>query len=86
MSTATLSPAALASKVASVIIQPLVILLVGIAVLVFVWGVIEFLIDLNSGAEIQKGKDHMIWGVVGIFVMVSAVAIFQIIQNTINSF
>ncbi len=86
MPTATLSPAALAGRLTTVIIYPLMVLLVGLAVLVFVWGIVEFLRDLSSGGELQKGKDHMLWGIAGIFVMAAAYAIFQIIQGTLNSF
>jgi hypothetical protein len=49
---------------------------VAVALLVFVWGVVSTMIGMNSGSSgsekaITEGKQRMVWGVVGLFVIVS---------------
>ncbi len=71
---------------ANVIINPLLLLLFSVGLFVFVFGVVEFFFDVNvrgnQGSK-EKGKQHMLWGVVGMFVMVAAVAIVNLIKNTV---
>ncbi|MBY0473241.1 hypothetical protein K2Q00_03115 [Patescibacteria group bacterium] len=72
----------------SVIINPLLILLFAAGLTVFVYGVAEFFFKFNiQGDEHSKeyGKQHMLWGIVGMFVMASALGIIAVIQNTVNS-
>lgn len=44
-------------------------ILVGIAVLVFFWGLVKFIFNAGDPEERGKGKSIMIWGVVAIFVI-----------------
>ncbi len=44
-------------------------LVVGLALLAFFWGVAQFI--WGGEEKREDGKKHMIWGVVGLFVMVS---------------
>ena len=61
------------------------LLLFSAGLLVFFWGVIEFLWGLNAAGESSKdeGKRHMLWGLIGMFVMVSAYAIINFIAGNI---
>jgi len=47
------------------------IIVVAIALLVFFWGLMKFIVKAGDEAEVKKGKGLMIWGVVALFVMVS---------------
>lgn len=69
------------------IVNPALALLFTVGLLVFAWGVIEFLIGLNISESDKKeeGKKHMLWGVVGMFIMVSAWAILGIIDRSVGS-
>ncbi len=80
-----LSTQTLVDNLNKVIINPLILLLFSAGLLVFFWGVIEFLLALNAGAESSKedGKKHMLWGLIGMFVMVSAYAIVNFIASNI---
>jgi hypothetical protein len=52
---------------------------------VFVWGVIEFLGGQNGvGEGAQNGKRHMLWGIIGMFIMVAAWAILKLIASSLN--
>lgn len=74
------------SKVSDVIINPILALLFAAGLLVFVWGVIEFLAGQNGIGEGagNKGKMHMLWGIIGMFIMVAAYTILKLIANTLN--
>ncbi len=78
----------LATAFANVIINPLLLLLFAAGVLVFVFGIVEFFFELdvrgNQSAK-ENGKNHMLWGLIGLFVMSSVLAIINLIQNTISS-
>ena len=67
-----------------VIINPLLALIFAAGLLVFVYGIVEFLWGLSNETDAKNtGKKHMFWGVVGMFVMVAAYAIIAIIKNSI---
>lgn len=75
----------LADNITRVIVNPVIALLFAVGFLVFVWGVIEFMAGLSGvGEGAQKGKNHMLWGLIGMFVMVAAYAILQLIANTLH--
>lgn len=77
---------AFANTLVRVIVNPLIALLFAVALLLFVWGLVQFLYQLNTGGKDTKaGKQHMFWGVAGMFIMVTAWGIFQLIQNTVRS-
>lgn len=72
-----------------VVIDPIIALLFGVGLVVFLYGIAEFFFQFNiQGKESSKeaGKQHMLYGVVGMFVMISAVAILQLIANTVSQF
>ncbi len=75
---------ALISKVIAVVINPLLLLLGAVAGLVFVWGVVEYLWKLRNGESTNDGKNHMLWGLVGLFIIVAALAIMSMIWNTVR--
>ena len=72
----------LIKNINTVIIQPLLYLLASLSVLVFVWGLVEFIAKADSDSERSDGKKHMIWGIIGLFIMVSAIPIIRIALGT----
>ena len=75
-----------AGRLTDVLINPALALLFAVALLVFAWGIVEFMWGLTSESDKDRkehGKLHMLWGIIGMFVMVGAYAILQIIANTI---
>ena len=76
---------AVACKFAALIINPLILLLFSAGLLVFIFGLVEFLAGLQGwGERKDDGKRHMLWGVVGMFIMASAWAILQLIARTVG--
>ena len=80
-----LSTQTLVRNLETVIINPLLLLMFSAGLLVFFWGVIEFLLSLNVNGKTSKedGKQHMLWGLVGMFIMVSAYALLNFIANNV---
>lgn len=75
-----------AGKIGTYIINPILLLIFGAGVLVFIWGVAEYLYAMNiKGEKPDRAKDHMLWGMIGMFIMVAAMAIIKIISNSIGS-
>ncbi len=55
----------------------LVPLLVGIALLVFFWGIVKFIKSAGSETARDDAKNIMFWGIIALFVMVSIWGIVQ---------
>ena len=66
------------------IIRPIIILLFVLAALLFFFGLAKFILNTSGGNEEGKkeGKRHMLWGIIGIFIMVSVYGILKILTNT----
>ncbi len=73
---------AIVDKVKAVIIYPLITLLFIVAMLVFLWGVFQYVRNGADESARSEGKRHMIFGIIGFVVMTSAVAILSIARNT----
>jgi len=63
-------------------IDPIIKLLIGLAALIFIWGVIQFVINTDDPKGREQGKQHIIWGIIGLFIMVSAIGIVNLIIAT----
>jgi len=59
-------------------------ILVGVAVIVFIWGLIIFIYKSNDETGRAEGKQRMIWGIIALFVMVSIWGIVGYIRDTLN--
>lgn len=67
------------------IVTPAIYLIVAIAVVYFVWGVLVFIQNADNPEKRKEGYMHMFWGIVGIFIMISAKGIMEIIKSTIGT-
>lgn len=58
-------------------------LLIGVAVLVFLWGVLKFVLAGSDDAAKRKdARGFMIWGLVSIFIMVSVWGLVGLLQSS----
>lgn len=81
-----LSTRALIDNVTRVIINPLIALLFAAGLLLFAWGIIEFLIGSSASGDAGKkedGKRHMLWGIIGMFVMAAAYTLLAFIASNV---
>jgi len=72
----------LLDKIESIILFPLMTLMVAVALLSFLYGAFEFVLGAGDETARSKGKTHMLWGIVGMLVMISAFAILNIATGT----
>ncbi len=70
------------AKVNQIILIPLIALLMGLAFLVFLYGAAEYIMNGDDESARETGRKHMLWGIIGLVVMVSAYAIIQIAAAT----
>ncbi len=61
------------------IVNPIIYLLMALAVVYFVWGVLMYIRNADNAEKKADGYKHMIWGIIGIFIMVSAKGIINLI-------
>ena len=76
----------LANQLTTVVINPILALLFAAALLVFIYGLVEFLWGLNKEADSEtrgNGKCDMLWGIIGLVVIASAWGIVNLIIYTI---
>ena len=57
-------------------------IIVAIALLVFFWGIVKFIFAGDEGKA--EGKSLMIWGLVGLFVMVSVWGLVRFMGNSLG--
>ncbi len=55
-----------------------------LALVTFVWGVVQFVINTDEEAKKAKGKQFMIWGIIALTVMVSVWSLVGILGSTFN--
>ncbi len=71
-------------KVNRYITNPLIILMFAAALVYFLYGVFEFLMKADDAEARDIGKTHMLWGIVGMFIMLAVFTILHIIENTLG--
>lgn len=71
-------------KVNKVIINPLIFFMFAVALMYFIYGVFEFISNSENEEKRTAGKSHMLWGVIGMFIMVAVFTIMSIITNTLG--
>lgn len=61
---------------------PLIALLMALAFLVFLWGCFEYIKEAGNEQGRETGKQHLLYGVIGMLVMLSAYAILNLAAGT----
>jgi hypothetical protein len=67
-------------------VNPLIYLLSSLAFVWFLYGVVMFMIARINGDEdgIKTGKQHMLWGFIGLIIIFSAGSIYKFITSFFN--
>jgi hypothetical protein len=69
--------------IAAGIIQALIPIVIGLAVLVFLWGVLQYVLR-SSDAGKDEGRNFMLWGIIALFVMVSVWGLVNILRDSLG--
>ena len=72
------------ANVDNMIINPLIGFLFALAIAFFLYGVLEFFMNQENEEKKTTGKSHMIWGVIGITIMLGVWTILGIVLNTLG--
>ena len=72
------------SKLEQYIVNPLITLLFALALVFFVYGVFEFISNAENEEKKTQGKSHMLWGIVGITIMMGVWFILHLVTDTLN--
>ncbi|XKT74181.1 MAG: hypothetical protein ACJKTH_02370 [Patescibacteria group bacterium UBA2163] len=64
------------------IINPLIGLLMALAVVYFLWGAAQLVLNGGSEEGRKKGKDALLWGLIGLFIMVAVFGILRVVVGT----
>jgi len=72
------------TNVDKTIINPLIGFLFALAVAFFLWGVFEFISNQESEEKKTTGKNHMLWGVIGLVIMMGVFFIMNLILKTFD--
>ena len=71
----------LIEAVMTTIFNPLIRLLVAVAFAVFIYGVIEFIAGSDNDVKREQGKKHLMWGVIGLFIMLGVMGLIEVLLN-----
>ncbi len=63
------------------IFNPLYQLAVALAVLYFLYGVFKFIVDMNDPQKKNFGKSHLLWGLVGLLIILSVGGILKLFND-----
>ncbi len=64
------------------IINPIIYLLFAGALVYFIAGLVEFLSNTDNEEKRTNGKQHMLWGFVGMLIMIAVFTIMRILIDT----
>lgn len=65
-------------------INPLIVLLFTVALLIFMWGMFNFFTKKDDSSALETGKRHILWGIVGMAIMVSVFGIINFMTGTLG--
>ena len=71
-------------SVNELIINPLIVFLFALALVYFLFGVFTFISNQENEEKKTSGKKHMIWGIIGITIMLAVWTLLHIILDTFN--
>jgi hypothetical protein len=77
-----LSIVPLLKSISEHILNPIIGLMFAIALLVFFYGIFEFIRSETADKSREEGKKKILYGLIGMFIMFSAYGIIHLILNT----
>lgn len=75
---------ALLTKINHLILNPLIALMFAVALLYFLFGVFQYIAGAADAKKREVGQLHMLWGFIGLLIMVAVFSIIRIIANTLG--
>ncbi|MEI6553721.1 MAG: hypothetical protein WCO09_04070 [bacterium] len=80
-------PAALQTLITAIdqyILNPLIVLAFAIAMVVFLWGVFQYIRGAGDPKARETGRNHILWSIIGMAIMFTVFSIITVISNTVG--
>ncbi len=77
-------PEILIRKILDNVVNPVILLMLVLALVYFLWGVFDFIRNADSSEERATGGKHILYGALGLFIMVTAYGVLNLILGTIG--
>ena len=75
------TPTEIINKIKTEVLYPVFGFFLVLGTVMFLWGVIEFIANADNDEKRSVGKRHMIWGILGLAIMISVGGLIQILIN-----
>lgn len=75
---------ALVGRVNEQVINPLIVLLFTAGLILFIVGLYKFFSTSDNADDLETGKRHMLWGIVGMAIMISVFGIMKFITGSLG--
>lgn len=69
------------SNIKLMILNPIIGFMFAVAVVMFVYGIVEYIWGAENKDKIEDGKRHMVWGVIGMFAMLVVYGILNVLSD-----
>lgn len=73
-----LDPEVVLQNIVNEIYAPAYKFMVGISALYFLFGVVKYIYDMRNPSDKAVGKDHLLWGTIGLFIVFSVGGILRL--------
>jgi len=74
----------LLNRINAAILNPVIYLMFSVALLVFIYGIYKFIGNASDEKAREQGKQSIVWGLVGMLIMVSVFGIIKFILGTFD--
>lgn len=74
----------LVKSINRVIVNPLIYMLFALATVYFIYGLAKYLLSPDNEQIKKTSKSHMLWGIIGMVIMLSVFGIMNLILNTLG--
>ena len=74
----------LLDRIVTYVIDPTVKVIFTLGLFLFFYGLVEYLWELKDGKADGDGRQHMLYGMIGMLIMVSVYGIIALIMNTLG--
>ncbi|MBX4181485.1 hypothetical protein KW807_01305 [Candidatus Parcubacteria bacterium] len=72
----------LLNKINRLILNPIIVLVFAVALLIFFWGIFQFILSDAADSKRADGKKKILYGLLGMFIMISAYGLIHLVLST----
>jgi uncharacterized membrane protein YjfL (UPF0719 family) len=71
-------------KAVNAIVNPMIQVAFALATILFVYGIFEFIRNADNPETREQGRQHMLWGLIGLAIMIAVFTIIDMLLNTLG--